>query len=76
MDRYARTAAVAPGSDENIMLQALLRARFSAWRVERRHETAGLVMLDLMRQEEVWLVDEHLGAARPGERATIAAKAA
>ena len=49
------------------MLQALLRARFSVWRVERRHETAGLVMLDLMRQEEVWLVDEHLEqTAHPG----------
>ena len=67
MERYVRHAAAAPGSDEDVMLQALLRARFSVWRIERRHETAGLVVLDLMRQEEVWLVDEHLEqTAHPG----------
>ena len=67
MERYVRNAAATPGSDEDVMLQALLRARFSVWRIERRHETAGLAVLDLMRQEEVWLVDEHLEqTAHPG----------
>jgi hypothetical protein len=67
IDRYARSAPVVPGSDEDVMLQALRRARFSVWQVERLHETAGLVAQDLMRQEEVWLVDESLEqTARPG----------
>jgi hypothetical protein len=67
IDRYARSAPRVPGSDEEVMLQALRRARFSVWQVERLHETAGLVVQDLMRQEEVWLVDESLEqTARPG----------
>jgi hypothetical protein len=67
IERYARSASVTPGSDEDVMLQALRRARFSVWRVERPHETAGLMVQDLIRQEEVWLVDEHLEqTALPG----------
>jgi hypothetical protein len=33
-------------------------ARFAAIRVLRRHETAGLIVADLFRRNEVWLVDE------------------
>ena len=40
------------------MLEAMRHARFSVWRVERRHETAGLILRDLLRGEETWLVDE------------------
>ena len=40
------------------MLEAMRRARFSVWRVERRHETADLILRDLLRGEETWLVDE------------------
>src|SRR4051794_18974343 len=31
IDRYARSTPVVPGSDEDVMLQALRRARFSVW---------------------------------------------
>jgi hypothetical protein len=58
VDRYARVAQLAPGSDEALVLDAMRHARFSVWRVERRHETAGLILWDVMRGEETWLVDE------------------
>jgi hypothetical protein len=58
LDRYARTAQFAPDSDEAIVLAAMRHARFSIWRIERRHETAGLILRDVLRGEDVWLVDE------------------
>jgi hypothetical protein len=72
LDRYARAAQFALGSDEALMLEAMRHARFSLWRVERRHETAGLILGDVLRGEETWLVDETmeqnppLGAAMAG----------
>ena len=60
LDRYARAAQFPPGSDEALVLAAMRHARFSVWRVERRHETAGLILRDVMRGEEVWFVDETL----------------
>ena len=38
IDRYARAAQLPPGSDEFVVLEAMRQARFSVWRVERRHE--------------------------------------
>jgi hypothetical protein len=67
LDRYARAAQFAPGSDEAIVLEAMHHARFSLWRVERRHQTAGLILRDLLRDEDVWQVDEAMEKeARPG----------
>jgi hypothetical protein len=67
LDRYTRAARPAPGSDEAIALEAMRRAQFSLWRVERRHEATGLVLRDLLRGEDIWLVDEALErSARPG----------
>jgi hypothetical protein len=67
LDRFARSARFAAGSDEAIVLEAMRNARFSFWRVERRHETAGLVLLDMLRGEEIWLIDETMEkVARPG----------
>ena len=65
LDRYARAVQVPPGSDEARMLDALRQARFSVWRIERRHETAGLVVIDVLREAEVWLMDEKLKASAP-----------
>ena len=64
LDRYARAAGLAPDSDEAIVLEAMRHARFSLWRVERRHETAGLILRDLLRGEEIWLVDETMEKKR------------
>jgi hypothetical protein len=66
LNRYAQAARFAPGSDEAIVLAAMRRARFSLWRVERHHETTGLILRDLLREEEVWLIDEAMASnARP-----------
>jgi len=60
IERYARETAVPWESEDEAVLQAMCQARFSVWQVERRHETAGLIMQDLMREESLWLVDEGL----------------
>ena len=65
LDRYARATPPPSGSDEARMLDAMRHARFSIWRVERRHETAGLVIADVLREAEEWLVDEKLEASAP-----------
>src|SRR3954465_1663962 len=65
IDRYARSAGVAPGSDEELMLKAMGQASFSLFRVEGPHETAGLLVRDLMREEGLWLVDENLERTAP-----------
>src|SRR3954449_5049736 len=51
--------------DEAIVLAAMRRARFSLWRVERRHPTTGLILRDLLRGEETWLVDEAMEKNAP-----------
>ncbi len=67
LDRYTRAARLPPGSDEAIVLEAMRQAHFSLWRIERRHEITGLVLRDLLRSEDIWLVDEALErSARPG----------
>jgi hypothetical protein len=60
IDRYARTARFEPGSDVARVLSAMRNARFTACIVKRRHEIAGLVMGDVLRRTEFWLVDEGL----------------
>ncbi|HJU16602.1 MAG TPA: hypothetical protein VJ770_09025 [Stellaceae bacterium] len=62
LDRYARAARLPPGSDEALMLEAMRQARFSIWRVERRHEAAGLIVFDILRETEARLVDENFEA--------------
>lgn len=67
IDRCAKAAQLPAGSHEMQMLEAMCRARFSIWRIERRHDTCGLVVTDQLRQAETWLVDEGLAAtARDG----------
>jgi hypothetical protein len=65
LDRYARAAQFAPDSDEAIVLEAMRHARFSLWRVERRHESAGLILGDLLRGGEIRLVDETMEKNAP-----------
>lgn len=67
IDRYAKAVMVEPGSDETLMLEAMRQARFSLWRIERRHDTAGVIVSDLLRDSETWLVDQGLTrSADPG----------
>jgi hypothetical protein len=65
IDRYARAARLAPESDESLMLEAMRRARFSIISIVRRHAVAGLIVKDLFRDVEVWLVDEGLESSLP-----------
>jgi hypothetical protein len=65
LDRYARATPLPPGSDAARMLEAMRHARFSVWRINQRHEAAGLIITDVLREAEVWLVDEQLEASAP-----------
>lgn len=67
IDRYAKSVTVQPGSDEALTLEAMRQARFSLWRVERQHEAAGVIVADVLRNSETWLLDEGLTfSANPG----------
>jgi hypothetical protein len=63
LDRYARAARLMPGSDEARVLDAMCAARFSIWRIEERHAMAGLIVTDVLREAETWLLDEQLEAS-------------
>jgi len=65
IDRYANAARLAPGSDEALVLDAMCRARFALVRIERRHAAAGLIVKDLIRRINYWLVDEGLESSVP-----------
>ena len=73
LERYARAKRFAPESDEAIVLEAMRHACFSLWRVERRHETVGVILRDLLRGEEIRLVDEAMEKNTP-LKAEIAAR--
>jgi hypothetical protein len=60
LDRYARAHPPTAGSDEAVALDALQHGRFRIIRVLRRHAIAGLVVLDTVTQEELWVMDEGL----------------
>ena len=60
IDRYARAVRLLAGSEEARVLDAMRNARFALCVIDRRHETAGLIMHDLLRETEFWLVDEGL----------------
>ena len=60
IDRYARTARFEPGSDEARVFEAMRNARFVLGAVERRHETAGLIIGDALRETDFWLIDQGL----------------
>lgn len=65
IDRYAKAARFTSDSDESIVLEAMRRARFSIIGFVRRHPVAGLIVKDLFRGVEGWLVDEGLESSLP-----------
>lgn len=65
LDRYASSQRLSLDSDEARVLDAMLAARFALIRVERRHPEAGLIVSDLTRGEEFWLVYEGMEATAP-----------
>jgi hypothetical protein len=67
IDRYTKAEKPSTKPEEAYMLEAMRQARFSMWRIERRHEITGMIVTDLLRDSETWLVDEALtNTARPG----------
>jgi hypothetical protein len=65
LDRYAASQRLQSDSDEARVLDAMLAARFALIRVERRHPEAGMIVSDLTREEEFWLVDEGMESSVP-----------
>jgi hypothetical protein len=65
IDRYARSAQCIPESDEALVLEAMRNARFAIVSVQRRHQAAGLIVTDVFRKIELWLVDEGLEVSLP-----------
>ena len=65
LDRSASSQRLSSDSEEARVLNAMLAARFALVRVERRHPEAGLIVSDLMREEEFWLVDEGMESTVP-----------
>jgi hypothetical protein len=65
IDRYARSIQFAPGSDEALVLEATCNARFAVVLVQRPHQSAGLIVTDLFRKIDLWLVDEGLETSLP-----------
>ena len=61
IDRYARARSKTAG-DEAAVLQALCDTRFSLFQIRGRHPVAGLILEDLLRGGETWLVDVNLEA--------------
>ena len=60
IDRYAKATMGSVDADETQLIKAICAAQFSLWRIERRHEVAGLVVTDMLRERETWLMDEAL----------------
>lgn len=60
IDRYAKSAQFTSGSDEALVLEGMRQASFAILSAERRHPSAGLIVTDLLRNHELWLVDDVL----------------
>ena len=58
VDRYARSVQSTLNTDEALVLEAMRRDYFSIITPTRCHDIAGLVVEDLFRGCEYWLVDE------------------
>jgi len=65
IDRYARAANLARGSEYAAVLEAMRNARFAVVKVLQRHPSVGLIVTDLAREIELWLVDVSLEASLP-----------
>jgi hypothetical protein len=57
IDRYARLARFEPQTDERLMLDAMRASQFAILLIERRHDQAGLIATDILRNSKVWLLD-------------------
>lgn len=65
IDRLACSVSLPTGSDEALMLEAMCNDCFALVIARRRHELAGLIVTDVARDQDVWLVDEGLEKTFP-----------
>jgi hypothetical protein len=65
IERYARSASFPMGSDERAMLEAMCGARFAVMVVRERHPVAGLLVTDVIREIDLWLMDLGLERSLP-----------
>jgi hypothetical protein len=65
IDRYARSARWAPGSEEAVMLEVMRNARFGVLLAQRPHASVGLIVTEIFREIDLWLVDEGLEKTLP-----------
>jgi hypothetical protein len=57
IDRYAKSAKFEAQSDEQLMLDAMRASQFAILLIEQRHDAAGLIATDILRNSKVWLLD-------------------
>jgi hypothetical protein len=65
IDRYARSANLPRGSEDAAVLEAMRNARFGLLVVRQRHPSVGLIVTDVSRLIDLWLVDVSLEASLP-----------
>ena len=65
IDRYARSTPFPQGSEAALLLAAMCGARFAIIAVQRQHPVAGLLVTDIFRQTDLWLLDEGLERSLP-----------
>jgi hypothetical protein len=63
---YGSRSQFKAGSDELLVLEAMCRTRFSVIEFVGRHPVAGLNFKDMIRGDDIWLVDEGLESSYSG----------
>ncbi len=65
VERFAAASEAPPGSQERLMLDAMVRARYALLLVQRPVGSVGLAVADLFREEEAILCDVSFAATVP-----------
>lgn len=65
IDRIAKLRAAQTEGLPGMVLAGLRAARFTAWQIDRPHETAGLWIEDLFFKTRLWLMDEGFSQTMP-----------
>jgi hypothetical protein len=65
VERFAAASEAPPGSQERLMLDAMVSARYALLRVQRNVGSVGLAVADLFREEEAILCDVSFAATVP-----------
>lgn len=65
IDRHAASAGPMQGPEEATVLEAMRQARFAIFLIRERHPSAGVIVTDLFRKTDLWLMDEGLEMSMP-----------